>query len=406
VPGAGTPSVTWRLGKRGAALDRQVFGIERNGQLLFLATLLNGLAEGLWRYILPVYIGDLGAEPSHVGWVLSLSSISMLIGFLPAGFLSDRVSRRGILIISRVVMGSGAALMALAHGWQAIMPGLSLFYFGWFSYPVISGYLAQVYRDRNATAAFTVVFAGYSIGLITSPAIGGKLAAEQGMPFTLGLSAILLLFSATPLFFLDPQTPRASTPLGAYRALLRHHDLRAFLVFIALLMTVFNAGQVLAPNYLRERAELGMGAIGQLGTVASAGTALFNFSLGRIQPRLALRLAMMGMVISMAILVAAPRSLLVWGAYLLIGLVGTTSFLSGGMMAPWVPEGTTGVAYGIQGVTVGLSAVLGPAAAGLLYKASPNLLFISVGLILSLFFVWTARSPLALLETPHRQARG
>jgi ENTS family enterobactin (siderophore) exporter len=381
-------------------LEDCTLGIERNGRLLFAATLLNGLAEGLWRYILPIYIADLGAAPAQVGLVLSLSSLSMLITYLPVGILSDRVSRRTLLISSRVVMAAGAAAMALAGEWRGIIPGLGLFYAGWFSYPVISGYLARLYRRRHPAAAFTTVFAGYSIGLVTTPAIGGLIAARRGMPFTLDLSAGLLLLSAIPVFFLDPQRPSSPTPMSAYRELFSNRLLRRFMLYVASLGTLLYAGQVLAPNFLQERAGFGVAKIGSLGTAASAGTAVFNFILGRARPRHALRLVLLGMTLAMLILITAPQTPLVWAAYLLFGLVGTTSFLTGGMMAPLVPERTTGLAYAIQGLTLVLSLILGPAAAGLLFDISPYLPFVMVALCLMVFMVWTRRMPLHFTDAP------
>jgi ENTS family enterobactin (siderophore) exporter len=379
-------------------LRRQLFGIERNGQLLFLATLLNGLAEGLWRYILPVHVGELGATPSQIGLVLSLSSVSMVLSYLPVGVLSDRISRRSLLISSRGVMAAGALAMAMARGWKGIMPGLSLFYFGWFSYPVISGYLAQVYRKDNPAAAFTSIFAGYSIGLIITPSVGGAIAGQRGMPMTFMLSAALLLVSAFPVFFLEPQRPGSPTPLSAYRELFSHQILRGFILYVAALATLLYAGQVLAPNFLQDVAGLGLAEIGSLGTAASAGTAAFNFLLGRVRPRRALQLIMGGMTLSILMLVALPGTNLVWVCYLLFGLVGTVSFLSAGLMAPWVPARTTGLAYAIQGLTMVISMVLGPAAAGLLYDRSPFLPFFTVAIGLMVFMIWTARMHLRFID--------
>ncbi len=381
-------------------MEDRTFGIERNGWLLFAATLLNGLAEGLWRYILPIYIADLGAAPAQVGLVLSLSSLSMLITYLPVGILSDRISRRTLLISSRAVMAAGAAGMALAGEWRGIIPALGLFYSGWFSYPVISGYLARLYRRRNPAAAFTTVFAGYSIGLVTTPALGGLIAASRGMPFTLNLSAGLLLLSAIPVFFLDPQRPGSPTPMSAYRELFSNRLLRRFMLYVGALGTLLYAGQVLAPNFLQERAGLGLAKIGSLGTAASAGTAVFNLILGRARPRRALKLVLMGMTLAMLALITAPRTPLVWAVYLLFGLVGTTSFFVGGIMAPLVPERTTGLAYAIQGLTLVLSQILGPLAAGLLFDISPYLPFLMVALCLVVFMVWTEHMPLHFTEVP------
>src|SRR3972149_10156330 len=74
-----------------------MLGLERNGQLLFWSDLFGGAAEGAWRYILPVHVANLGALPAQVGLVLSTSSLAMLLGLLPAGYLADRIERRSAL---------------------------------------------------------------------------------------------------------------------------------------------------------------------------------------------------------------------------------------------------------------------------------------------------------------------
>jgi MFS family permease len=149
---------------------------------------------------------------------------------------------------------------------------------------------------------------------------------------------------------------------------------------------------------LQQEAGFGIAEIGSLGTAAAAGTALFNLWLGRVRPLHALQLAMGGMILSMLLLIIATDTALVWAAYLLFGLVGTISFLSGGLMAPWVPERTTGFAYGVQGLTLVFSLVIGPAVAGPLYDISAYLPFIVVAVMLAGLLILTARLHLPFID--------
>ena len=84
--------------------------LSRDNKLVFSSLALWGVGEGLWWYLLPVYIESLGADPVQIGFVLSVSMIVMTLMFIPSGWVTDRVSRRP-LMIGGWVMGSTAILL-------------------------------------------------------------------------------------------------------------------------------------------------------------------------------------------------------------------------------------------------------------------------------------------------------
>lgn len=70
----------------------RLFG--RNARLYLLYLLIDGIAVGIFSLILNFYILDLGHDELVVGQLWSANSTALLIGALPAGYISDRLARQ------------------------------------------------------------------------------------------------------------------------------------------------------------------------------------------------------------------------------------------------------------------------------------------------------------------------
>ena len=55
-----------------------------------LALLLWGLGEGLFLYIQPLHLEELGADSVRIGTVLAAAGIARALAFIPSGALADR----------------------------------------------------------------------------------------------------------------------------------------------------------------------------------------------------------------------------------------------------------------------------------------------------------------------------
>jgi MFS family permease len=179
--------------------------LERNGRLILVSKILTGAAEGLWYFILPLYIAQLGATPRQIGFVYSLGNFAAIVGFLIGGYLADRINRKGLLLVSRTICVTGMIVLASAKIWWHIIPGLALYYFAWLTRPVITSYLAHIYRERNPVRAFTAIYSGFSMGVVTTPAIGGWIAANTSKRNIFIVSAFFFFLAALPYVFLAPQ---------------------------------------------------------------------------------------------------------------------------------------------------------------------------------------------------------
>src|SRR5512146_2141618 len=116
--------------------------MSRDNKLIFWSMLVWGVGEGLWWYLLPIHIGNLGADPVQIGFVLSAGMVLMTLTFIPSGWLADHFSRRTIMIIGWFDGLFAVTLIGLAQTWQQALPGLILYNLSAFNSPAINAYVS------------------------------------------------------------------------------------------------------------------------------------------------------------------------------------------------------------------------------------------------------------------------
>jgi MFS family permease len=256
--------------------------MNRDTRLIALALLLWGAGEGLFLYIQPLYIEQLGADPVQIGGLLSIAAVVKGASFLPAGILADRVPRKWLMIGGWITGLIGVLSVGLARSWQSLIPGLLIYALSAYCIPVINAYLAHAVGGRHLARVFTTVFAGYAAGSVISPIIGGWLAEATTMRMVYfaaaGLFAISMLavtqVSSQPVYPQDERKRR-------WRSLLSGRFLR-FAAFVCLLFVAMHLGYPLASNFLKDTGGWSVVTIGTLGSFQALGTALFSPLLGRL----------------------------------------------------------------------------------------------------------------------------
>lgn len=69
--------------------------------------------------VLPMFASRLGADPSGIGMVASVSAFTGIVASIPAGMLSDRVGRKRMLIFSAMVFSTAPFLyLIVSNIWQ------------------------------------------------------------------------------------------------------------------------------------------------------------------------------------------------------------------------------------------------------------------------------------------------
>lgn len=386
-----------------------------------VALFLWGIGEGLWLYIRPLYVTELGGNPVQVGQVMGMVGLAPALVMLPSGLLSDRFNPRRLMISGWWVGMAGTLVLASAPDWRWLVPGTFLYAVSSFVFPAMNAYVtldierqaeAGLIAERGRAIQTTVatLYAAYFAGTLVSPVVGGWLGEAAGLRLVYWVSAVWFIIS-TVVIHTSPRVPfsRAVPPADD----VVHHasaltrpwwrltgaQARIYGTLLALFF-VLSLGFMLAPSFLQDARGLSVGVVGGLGAALAAGSAFWSVLLGRYPSRPALFAAISLVMLALFGLLMAPVGLvglpLIIGAYFLLGAYSATRTLALGVVSDHTPVHQRGQSFGMVEGLFGVGAFVGPLVAGLLYDRTPALPFVvAVLALLPLMIVmgWALRPP-------------
>ena len=351
--------------------------------LIFLALFTWGIGEGTFMYFQSIHLQNLGADPVAIGAILSSAGLAMMISHVPAGFLSDRIGRRPLLIAAWLIGILAALLMAAASALPLFVVGLLLYGFTAFVSSPLSSYVTAARGAWSVSRALSFTSAAFNVGAVLGPLTGGWIGEHFGLRWVFAAAAVTFVVSTAFLVFIKPQ------PLD-------HHDPEApptdlwnntrYLGFIALVFVIIFAmylPQPLTTNFLQTQRGLTLQQIGLLGSVAALGNALITFAFGSWFS------ARRGMLFGQVL--AATFVLLIWRmtafpiyalAYFLLGGFRAVRPMLSAQVRGLVHESQMGLAFGMNETVASIALTLSPILAGLLYNQAPDLVYpVSLGAI-------------------------
>lgn len=257
--------------------------------LLYLITFILFLdTHGLAPLIAP-YAYALGASVGLTGWVVGAFSVTNLLGNLGGGMWTDRVGRKGPLVVGLLTVVTALLVYPALRSPYALLAVRALHGLGSaLVAPACLAYLgdASIPAARGRTMALYGVAYGMS-GLV-GPPLGGLIRDRFGYPAVfLGLAALMLMVALAALGRLKggrlPQEDPGPSG-GVWRALLRR---RLSVSYVAAFCWMFALGTLLVflPLTGEERgftaAQVGM----LFGSFALAASLLQASPLGRLSDR-------------------------------------------------------------------------------------------------------------------------
>ena len=189
-------------------------------RLLFLATLGSSLGTLLATVALVVDVKD---RTDSGSWVSAL----MIVEFLPAvavglflGPLLDRISRRGLMIVSDLVRAGVFCTLPFANtaGQIVALAGIAGLATGFFRPAVYAG-LPNLVDERELTRANSLIQTSENVSWTVAPIIGGALVAASGPELAYWLNGASFLVSA--LLLLRLPADRLQGALAVSRGHLR-----------------------------------------------------------------------------------------------------------------------------------------------------------------------------------------
>jgi len=373
----------------------------RDLRLVALALAIWGVGEGMFVYFQPLYIQQLGASPLQIGAILGAAGVAMAVAHIPAGALADHIGRKQLMVTSWVVGTVAGVLMFQARTLPIFIVGLLLYWLTTFVMSPMSSYITAARGTWSVARALTTVSAGFSLGAVIGPLVGGQLAEAFGLRSVYGVAVSLFVLSTALILFLRPQPIEAHDGPSRYRALLGRAGFMRFLALAFAVALAMYLSWPLTPNFLQDVRHVSIGQIGLLGSFNALGATLFGLVLGRFPPR-------RGYLITQAITGLAV--LLLWRGlgipwlalgYFMAGGFRTARSLVSAQVQGLVLPSEMGLAYGIAETVQSGAWIAAPTLAGLLYTRDPGLMY-PVGLgMLAVTFAFAARfAPHAAAATP------
>lgn len=210
---------------------------------ILLTVILNAMGIGLILPVMPDLIREVnGGDISGAaiwGGILSASFAVMQFLFAPlVGNLSDAFGRRPVMLASLLAMALDYVVMALAGSIWLLLAGRIFGGITAATNATATAYMADISTPQEKARNFGLIGAGFGVGFVFGPMLGGLLA-EYGTraPFY-GAAALSLANTALGWAVLRETVTdatrrtfdiRRANPFGAFRAVARLPDLTALL---------------------------------------------------------------------------------------------------------------------------------------------------------------------------------
>jgi len=95
-------------------------------KLIFVSNFIGAFGDGLYAYILPLYIRGLNASSADVGSLFSIFTLSTALTIIPGGFLADRFDRKKVMILGWMLWVPIPLMFSVATRWAQLFPGMAL----------------------------------------------------------------------------------------------------------------------------------------------------------------------------------------------------------------------------------------------------------------------------------------
>ncbi|MEN9722045.1 MAG: hypothetical protein RJB38_31 [Pseudomonadota bacterium] len=354
---------------------------------IFMVVFIDLIGFGIVIPILPYYGREFGASASTLGWLMAVYSLMQFLVAPLWGRLSDRIGRRPVLLMSLLGTGLAQILLGLAHRFEN--PIFWLFFGRIFAgicaanISVAYAYVTDVTTPENRARGMGLIGAGFGLGFIVGPAIGGILS-RWGYQWPMFAAALLTAFNWVIAWFqlqeplADHQNRETSRSVRRW-SLAQARDLltsprvgRPILLFFLVTLAITQMEAVFA-IFMADRYGFGPERAGVLLAIMGLVMALVQGILvGKASKKFAeIRLITVGTGVSalaLSLFAGATTPTAVLGALTLMALShGFTQPSLSSLASRGAPDSQRGATMGIFHSAGSLARVLGPPTAGALY---------------------------------------
>jgi multidrug resistance protein len=174
--------------------------------IIFLTILINMVGFGVVIPVLPFYAERFGATPAQIGWLFGIFSLAQFLFSPLLGSLSDRFGRRPVLLLSTLGTAAGFLIMGAGQTLAMLFVGRLIDGISGGSIGTAQAYVADITTPEDRPKAMGLLGAGFGLGFILGPALGGWTAAQFGHSAPLFVAGGMALANAALIAFLLPES--------------------------------------------------------------------------------------------------------------------------------------------------------------------------------------------------------
>ncbi|MEM6939434.1 MAG: TCR/Tet family MFS transporter [Pseudomonadota bacterium] len=347
--------------------------------VVMLTVMIDAMGIGLMVPVMPDLIRELNggtlSQAALWGGILTTSFAVMQFLFGPTmGSLSDRFGRRPVLLTSLMVMAADYVVMALAGSIWLLFAGRIVGGITAATQSTAYAYMADISAPEERTKNFGLIGAGFGLGFVLGPLMGGLLAeygtrapfwAAAALAFGNGLLGWVVLSETVVAEKVRAFDWRRANPLGAFRHLGKLPGVRLLLLVYFLYNVAFAVYPSVWSYFGQER-------FGWSPAMIGISLASFGFSMALIQAG----------VIRLVVQRLGETGTVIFGhvfaivTYLVIGLISSgtlalmltpISALAGvippalsGMMSQRTPDDAQGELQGVLTSASSLAMIISP----------------------------------------------
>jgi DHA1 family tetracycline resistance protein-like MFS transporter len=383
--------------------------MKRSLPFILVTVFVDMLGYSMILPLLPFFVQAQGGDAALAGGLQSFYALLQLFSGPILGSLSDRYGRRPILITCLFGTALAYALFGLADSLLILFVAVFLDGLTGNNLATSFTYVADVTTPEERSRGMGMVSAAFGLGLMAGPALGGLLSsyglfvpafAAAGIAFVNTMYGILILPESLPQEKRSQHKPSLNF-ISQLRTVLSIQNTRLPLMAVFFLNFAFAGLQTNFPLFSNARFAWDARQNGFLfAFVGIVSVFVQGFLFGQLQPRVGeKRLSLIGLVLfslGMAGIAMAPQA---WMIYPLVGIAACGSSLSipaiSGMLSSRVPSNEQGRLMGGNQVLFSLTAILGPAVAGISFErigiSAPYWIGCALALIALYFAVQDAR---------------
>jgi DHA1 family tetracycline resistance protein-like MFS transporter len=173
---------------------------------ILLVVFVDLIGFGMIIPILPLYAKSFRAEEWQIGLLLGCYSFMQFLASPVLGYISDRIGRRPVLLVSLIGSAIGYAVMANAQSLTMLFVARIIAGICGASVGTAAAYIADITPPENRSRRMGLIGAAFGVGFVLGPAIGGILSHFWTVgPFWFGASVAVINAIAVLLFLPEPE---------------------------------------------------------------------------------------------------------------------------------------------------------------------------------------------------------